>query len=182
VWHAFIIGLVLWPTDPQVSSKMPPEAWQALKDVASALEIVGPHENWAADFNSELRYVRRHYRILQNAPPLADSYWLPCPNVSRELCCFNESFQAHLHMQRIIYPHRADQLSAVLCETRQLYTVWEAARRANSPSESWALRRRMLLKLKESIGDDAYYNRQLPCWVPSWRFQQITQTAGLSER
>src|SRR5262249_30408516 len=101
VWHALILGLILWPTDPQVPSKMPPEAWQALKEISLTLEIVGPHENWAADFNSELRYVRRHYRMLRSAPSLAECYWLPSPTVSRELCCFNEGFQAHLQMQRV---------------------------------------------------------------------------------
>jgi hypothetical protein len=177
MWHIIILGLIVCPNDPPVSSKAPPEAWQALKDISLALEIVGPHENWAADFNSELRYVRRHWRALQDAPPLSDCYWLPEPTAARDLCCFSEGFQAHLQMQRVIYPHRCEQITAVLNETRQLYIVWDAVRRANSPSESWALRRRMLLRLKETIGDNAYYNRQLPCWVPWWRFQEMTQTA-----
>ena len=182
MWHSIILGLLLWPTDPPVPSKAPPQAWAALKDISQALEIVGPHENWAADFNSELRYVRRHWRALRDAPPLADCYWLPSPNTARELCCFNEGFQAHLQMQRIIYPHRGDQITVVLNQSRQLYCVWDAVRRANSPSESWALRRRMLLRLRETLGDDAYYSHRLPCWVPWWWFQEIPSTETYASR
>jgi hypothetical protein len=165
--------MILCPDDPDVPPTASPELWQALKDVSLDLEIVGPHENWATDFSSELRYVRRHWRMLREAPPLADCCWLPSPSVARDMCCFNECYQSHLQMQRIIFPHRADELTSVLNEARQLYTIWDAARRANSPNESWALRRRMLLRLRETIGPTAYYNGQLPCWVPSWRFQEI---------
>ena len=173
MWHAFILSMLLWPNDPALPTQMPPEAWKALKEVALALEIVGPHENWATDFNSELRYVRRHWRVLRNAPPLADCAWLPAPTFARELCCFNEGYQAHLQMQRVIYPHRAEQINEILNETRQLYVIWDAARRANSATEAWALRRRMLLRLRDSIGDEAYYRGELPCWVPCARFDGI---------
>ncbi len=173
MWHALIISLILCPSDPPVPQQAPPQAWQALKEIALALEIVGPHENWATDFSAELRYVRRHYRSLRFAPPLADCSWLPSPNLSRDVCCFNETYQAHLQMQRIIYPYRAEQIDAVMLETRQLYCVWDAVRRANSTGESWALRRRMLLRLRDSIGDEAYYRGDLPCWVPCFRFEGI---------
>lgn len=178
MWHTFVYLLVLCSEDPQATPQAPPEAWQALKDVALALEIVGPHENWATDFGSELRYVRRHYRLLQHAPALAEACWLPAPGVARELCCFNEGYQGWLQMQRIIYPHRGEQIDVVLMETRQLYTVWDCARRAASPNESWALRRRMLQRLRDSIGDQAYNHGRLPCWVPHWYFQESVAIAN----
>jgi len=173
MWHALILALILCPEEPQLPSKASPEAWQALKDIAVVMEVVGPHENWATDFASELRYVRRYWRLLREAPPLSDCHWLPPPSLSREMCCFNETHQAHLQMQRLIYVHRCNQLTEMIAETRQLYQVWECVRRANSPNESWALRRRMLQRLRDSIGEEAYYANKLPSWVPWWHFQQV---------
>ena len=166
MWHGLIISLILWPAEPAVPTHAPPEAWQALKDIALAAEIVGPHENWATDFNSELRYVRRHYRGLQGAPPLADAYWLPSAAYAKELCDFNEQFQEHLRGRAVIYPWRATQLDQVLIETRHLHCLWDAVRRASSPGEAWALRRRKLAEIREQLSPEAWRHRELPPAVP----------------
>lgn len=173
MWNYYILALVLWPVEPEVASQQSPEVWQALKHVALVLEIVGPHENWATDFRSELRYVRHHYRQLQDAPRLADAGWLPPYAFARELCCFNESYQAHLQVQGIIYLHKCDDISLLLGEARQLHYVWDCARRAATPNESWASRRQNLQRLREVLGEEAYYNGAMPPWVPLWRFQGI---------
>jgi hypothetical protein len=170
VWYAYVLVVIYWPTDLPVPSKTAPEAWQALRHVAQLLEIVGPHESWGTDFASDLRYVRQYHRLLRDAPPLADAYRLPPPSLARELCSFNEAFQSYLRVQKLIYLYRAEELDVVLQETARLHEVWDAVRRAGSPGEPWALRRRMLQKLREILGDAAYYNRELPCWVPVWRF------------
>jgi len=162
MWHAILILLILSPTEPTVPTSAPPEAWQALKEIALAAEIVGPHENWAADFCSELRYVRRHYAYLRHAPPLADASWLPPASITRELVIFNDQHQEYLRIQAVIYPSRADQLDDMLYEAKRLNCLWEAVRKASSPTDSWVSRRRMLGRIREEIGDDAYRRGLLP--------------------
>jgi hypothetical protein len=173
VWDYLIVLYVLSPIEPPVSSQAAPEAWQALKDVSLTMEIVGPHENWASDFRSELRYVRHYARTLQDAPPLADCDWLPPAWLAADFCRFNEQYQCTLQTQQMQFGHRSEELGEVLRETRQLYSVWDAARRATSHNQAWAYRRRSLLQLREAVGEEAYYSGRLPPAVPVGRFREI---------
>ncbi|MBY0522313.1 MAG: hypothetical protein K2R98_02895 [Gemmataceae bacterium] len=172
-WYFYVFALILWPTDPPVASQARPEVWQALKEISVGLELVGPHENWASDFRSELRYVRHYWRTLQDAPRLADCNTLPSSAAVAELCRLNEQYQCHVQTQQAILIHRADDLAEVLREARQLYQVWDAVRRATGPNQAWAYRRRMLRNVREMVGEQAYYSGQLPPAVPVWRFQRI---------
>lgn len=173
MWDYLIVLYVLSPVEPPVSSQAPPEAWQALKTYSLHTEIVGPHENWASDFRSELRYVRFYTRLLANAPPLAHCEWLPPSDVATEFCRFNEQYQCHLQTQQLICPHHADDTAVALREARQLYRVWDSVRRASSPNQAWAYRRRTLAQLRDMLGEPAYYRGELPPSVPVWRFRMI---------
>jgi hypothetical protein len=173
VWDYLIVLYVLSPIEPPVSSQASPEVWQALKDVSLTLEIVGPHENWASDFRSELRYVRHYARALQSAPPLADCDWLPPAWLAAEYCRYNEQYQCYLQTQQVLCNHRADHFADVLRETRQLHGVWDATRRATSTNQAWAYRRRSLGQLREALGDEDYYSSRMPPAVPVWRFREI---------
>jgi len=173
VWDYVILGLVLWPCDVSLPFAATPEAWQALKTLSQDLDLVGPHERWASNLQSELNWVRYHSRALLDAPVLAEGSWLPPYSQAAEICCFNERFQQHLLMQRIIFLHRGDDFDDMLRETRHLYQVWDAVRRSSNPHDSWANRRRNLQRLKQLLGDEAFYGARLPPWVPVWRFQVI---------
>ena len=173
MWYLYVSALILCPVEPDVSSQQSPEIWEALKEISVSLELVGPHENWASDFRSELRYVRHYWRTLQDAPRLADCNVLPAAWMVQDLCRVNEQYQCHLQNQQIIYPHRADDLGEVLREARQLYQVWDAVRRATGPTQAWAYRRRMLRQLRDMLGEDDYYAARLPPSVPLWRFKEI---------
>ncbi len=173
MWDYLIVLYVLSPIEPPVASQAQPEMWQALKDVSLTMEIVGPHENWASDFRSELRYVRHYARTLQTAPPLADSDWLPPAWLAAEYCRFNEQYQCNLQNQQMLCGHRAEQYGDALRETRQLHAVWDSVRRATSSNQAWAYRRRSLQQLRETLGDEAYYGGQLPPAVPVWHFREI---------
>src|SRR5947209_6156782 len=89
VWELLVALLLLAPTPPSVPSHAPEPLWQALKQVALELEVVGPHERWANDFRSELGYVRRHWRELAQAPPLADCSRLPSAELATFCCRLN---------------------------------------------------------------------------------------------
>ena len=173
MWYCYVIFLILCPTDPQVSSQAPPQAWQALKEISLALEIVGPHENWASDFRSELRYVRYYWGLLRYAPRLADCCGLPSNSLACEQCRFNEEYQCYLQTQQCIFTHRTDDLGEVLRATRQLHQAWDCLRRASAANQAWAYRRRMLVELRDLIGMNAYYNGRMPPSVPMWCFKEI---------
>lgn len=173
MWDYLIVLYILSPVEPPVSSQAPPEAWQALKTVSLHLEIVGPHENWASDFRSELRYVRHYLRLLENAPPLADCDWLPPNAVATDFCNFNEQYQCHLQSQLLMAGPHTNDTGDALRESRQLHRVWDSVRRASSPNQSWAYRRRTLSQLREMVGEKAYYRGDLPPCVPVWRFREI---------
>ena len=174
MWDYVVLLLVLSPVELPVSSQQPPEAWAALKSIALSTEVVGPHENWASDFRSELRYVRHYVRLLSDAPPLADCNWLPTTEFAAECCKFNEAYQNHLTTQQTLGgpTHEAEWASA-LCQTRQLYRVWDATRRATSTNQAWAYRRRTLMQVRDMLGEQDYYRAKFPPSVPVWLFHEM---------
>lgn len=173
MWDCVAVLLLLSPTTPPVSSRAPEPLWAALKRVAQATEVVGPHERWATDFRSELAYCRRHYRELDEAPPLQDCLRLPSAEMAVGYCRLNWSYQEGLKARRWVNRHRWDELSEALEEAQKLYQVWELVRESLSPDRSWACRRRALLRLRESLGPAAYYAGDLPPCLPHWRFAEI---------
>lgn len=173
MWNYIVLWYVIAPVEPNVGHQAPPEAWQALKTISLHLEVVGPHENWASDFRSELRYVRHYARTLQNAPRLVDTERLPPPCVATEFLRFNEAYQCHLANQQLMLAHRADDVGDALGEARQLHRIWDAVRRSSATNQAWAYRRRTLCQLREMVGEEAFANGKLPPCVPVWRFREI---------
>ncbi len=75
--NIIVFFLLLSPVELPAPHHASPACWQALKWIAERWEITGPHERWIDDFQSEVRYVRRHLRELRDAPSLAECAWLP---------------------------------------------------------------------------------------------------------
>jgi hypothetical protein len=171
MWDLLTALLIVSPVEMPVPHRAPGPAWQALKRVALQLEVVGPHERWIDDYRSEVGYVRRHWRELLAAPPLADSLSLPSAGTMQEWRCFNLGYQRTLELRLPLCLHREDELRAALREAQQLYEIWTLVDTATCPAKSWVCRRRGLEQLRELIGLDAYYTGTLPPFVPLWRFQ-----------
>jgi hypothetical protein len=172
VWELLVVALLLWPTAPDVPHRAPEPLWQALKQVALVTEVVGPHERWANDFRAELSYVRRHFRELQDAPPLEDCGRLPPLEVTTAYCRLNWSYQEGLKARRWVCRYRWEELTQALDEAQCLYQVWETVREANCADRSWACRRRALSRLRETLGSPAFYRGELPPCLPVWRFPE----------
>lgn len=173
MWETLVVLLILWPTAPPVPTRAPEPLWDALKRVALTLEVVGPNERWANNFEQELAYVRRHWRDLENAPSLADCSRLPPAELAMAYCRLNWSYQESLKARRWLSRHRWDEMTEALDETQKLYQVWELVRDAVSTDRNWACRRRALLRLREAIGPEAYYSGELPPCLPLWRFSDL---------
>lgn len=167
-----IAVLLISPVEIPVPQKAPEPLWQALKQVALKLQIVGPHERWGSEFRNELRYVRHNCRDLTNAPPWDDCLHLPPLNVAADCCSYNLANQQYVNNQRRIYPHRWCEYSACLQEARQLYLIWHTVHQAADTSNSWAIQRRSLRQLQCLLGPGG----ELPPAAPIWRFDWIETT------
>ena len=65
------------------------------------------------------------------------------------------------------------EVRAILQETDQLYQIWDTVRDARCEYYYVTVRRQALKRLREALGDEAYFSGRLPPHVPLWRFQQI---------
>jgi len=109
---------------------------------------------------------------------------VPCPSLEAELrrfpphevvqeyLAFNRGYQAHLESCRLLAPHHAEEINAVLRDTRLLYWTWDKL------DDAWgscteAARWEALRELRCLLGDDGYYWGRMPPPVPLWRFQEI---------
>lgn len=173
MWKVLVYVLIFWPTEPDVSSEMPPEAWAALKQAAQELEVVGPHESWNGNFAQELLYVRNHVHELAGAPHLIDCQRLPTNQQAAEYCCINKRLQEALEMEQTIYPWRAAQIDRALAEARQLHCLWSSVQQATCENESWPNRRQALLTILETTGPEGYYQGRLPAAIPMWCLKDI---------
>ena len=175
MWHALIISLILSSADlADVGAAAPPEAWQAMKDTAGALELYSPSGNWGVDFGSELRWCQRWAVSLKNAPPLADHHWLPSQEIIKTAIAFNEQHRAWLEMRAAARPWCVGTEHA-LEQTRRLGLAWTSARDAINEGGQWNERRVSLARLRELIGERAYYAGEMPPWVPVGWFAAIRE-------
>ena len=111
--------------------------------------------------------------ILVSLPsPEAELRRFPPHELVQEYLAFNRAYQAHLESRRLLAQHHAEEISAVLWETRLLYWTWDKL------DDAWAscteaARWDALGDLRVLLGDDAYYSGRMPPPVPLWRFQEI---------
>jgi hypothetical protein len=166
--------LLLSPVEVPTPKKVPEPLWNAAKRLALCIEIVGPHERWRDDFQAEMRYVRRHWRELNdvNTPSWYDCHRFPPASVAADHCCWNLAYQEYVKNRRWICRHQWDELTTSLEESRHLYQIWKTVQEATDMHSSWVHQRRALCKLRYLLGPEDYYVSRLPPPVPLWRFAQ----------
>jgi hypothetical protein len=177
------LAAILLTTPPGTPEACPPaDQFPAVRDAVHHLavdwEILDPRETRYVmtrpeDFCGDLNMLRRRYRELADAPPVADSFRFPDRNAVNELVQFNRAFRKHLDQRQQYEADRADQLRTVMWETDRLYAVWDAVRDARCEFYYVTVRRHALMKLKEQLGDEAYAVGKLPPTVPTWRFNEM---------
>lgn len=125
------------------------------------------------DLLSDLRMLQRRYQELCDAPYLADAVRLPDRNVVNELLAFNRAFRNYVESRQPMETVQGSQLRAVQREVEYLYQVWDTVRDARCDYYYVTVRRQALKRLRELIGEEAYYRGELPPHVPLWRFHEI---------
>jgi len=170
MWHAVIMVVLLSPTPPSEMERgitVPPEAFQALKDICLCLDLWHRlDEGWNPSFQYEMTWAWQTRRDLDGLPPSSDRHRFPSPAYAWEMQQFNIDVQTRLTFRS--WHRYAEEGGAQL---RQAWTVWGAVRRAgmyNNPR----ITREALQELKSLIGENEYHLGRLPPHVPLWLFSE----------
>jgi hypothetical protein len=161
------------PANPHLYASLRP----ALQTLAVRWEILDPREvryvlTRPEDFASDLNLLRRRFRDLTDAPPLQDCLRLPSRELVNELLSFNRAYRQHIAVRQPVELAHWWKFRAALQETEYLYQVWDTVRDARCEYYYITVRRQALKKLRDMLGEEAYYSGQLPPPVPVWRFQE----------
>ncbi|MBY0526327.1 MAG: hypothetical protein K2R98_23235 [Gemmataceae bacterium] len=172
-------ALLIQPEDPKAAS---PELYTAvrlpLQTLAINWEILDPREvryvlARPEDFSSDLALLRRRYQELDDAPSLCDGQRFPDRTSINDLLAFNRAFRQHIDVRQPGEPSRCWELRGALQETDHLYHIWDTVRDARCEYYYVTVRRQALKRLRDLLGEEAYYNAKLPPHVPVWRCQVV---------
>jgi hypothetical protein len=164
--------------DPTLSAERFAVLQPTLQKVAVQWEILDPREVRYVlahhdDLGSDLKLLRRRYRDLADAPAVCDSQRFPDRAAVGELLTFNRSYRQHLDNCQAVEMVHWWELREALQETDRLYHVWDTVRDARCEYYYVTVRRQALKRLRDLVGEEAYYSGQLPPHVPVWRFRWI---------
>ena len=120
-----------------------------------------------------MKLLRCRFQDLLDAPNLQDCHRFPDRATINDWLSFNRSYRQHIDARQGTELAHAWELRETLQETDRLYQVWDTVRDARCDYYYVTVRRQALKKLREMVGDEAFYGGSLPPYVPLWRFQQI---------
>lgn len=150
----------------------------ALQVVAVQMEILDPREMRyilanEEDFASDLNLLRRRALELADAPALHDSMRFPDRDTVNEMLTFNREFRRYVDFRQTVDRSRWWDHQLTLQETEQLYQIWDTVRDSRCDYYYVSVRRQALKRLRELLGEQAYYSGELPPYVPIWRFDVV---------
>lgn len=152
----------------------------ALTDVAIHFEVLDPRETRYMlardeDVATDLNLLRRRARDLLGGPPANDVCRFPGLGVIPDLLTANRAYRRYLEARQLVELSHALSLREALCETDQLYRIWDTLREARGEHQPVPQRRLALVRLRRLVGETAYYAGSLPPSVPVWRFTRIDE-------
>src|SRR5579859_5543313 len=107
-------------------------------------------------------------------PPLSDCERFPPRPTAAAALEFNRAYHEHVECRRTLELHRWWDWQDTLTETDYLYHCWSALSAARGgDGEDEETRRAGLRRLRELLGDEAYYQGAMPPCVPVWRFWSL---------
>lgn len=155
-----------------------PVLTRAMKEFALQWEILDPRETRYVlcvpnDFHADVMFLRRRWQELADAPRVNDSFRFPDTTTVGQLLSFNRAYRRQLEASRGLELARWWDLHEALQETDRLHLVWQTLAEAQCDHHYVTVRRQALKRLRDMIGDEAYYSGCMPPHVPIWRFHQI---------
>jgi hypothetical protein len=179
--YVMAVALLTSPPDSP-EPNLSPERFAVLRPTLQKLavqwEILDPREvryvlTRADDFAADLKLLRRRYRDLSDAPALSDGQRFPDRTMIGDLLAFNRAYRQHIDSRQSVELVHWWELREAVQEADRLYHVWDTVRDARCEYYYVTVRRQALKRLRELIGDEAYYAGSLPPHVPVWQFQRI---------
>ncbi len=157
-----------------------PTIRSGLIGLALEWEILDPRETRYVlarpeDAASDLQMLRRRHEELCHAPPLADAQRFPDRSTVNELLVFNRAYKSYVEVRQPMELAHGITLRTAQKEVDQLYQVWDTIRDARCEYYYVTVRRQALKRLRDLLGESAYYNGELPPHVPLWRFTSLNQ-------
>jgi hypothetical protein len=125
------------------------------------------------DLKTDLDLLRRRADDLADAPPLHDCMRFPPRAVVVEMLGFNRAYREQLERRMEVEASRAWEFREALNEVDRLHRIWDAIRDSRCDYYYITVRRRALKTVRDTIGEQAFYNGDIPPHVPLWRFQRI---------
>jgi hypothetical protein len=149
-----------------------------LQELAIAWEILDPHElqftfTRQVDYPGDMKLLRQRFQELHDAPPVHDSMRFPSRQLIGEMLTFNRNYREHLEKCKIAGTTPNQDFQQALQEVDRLYQIWDAIRDSRCDYCYIPVRRSALKKVRDLIGEDAFYSGNFPPHVPLWRFQRI---------
>ena len=149
-----------------------------LQLLAIEWEILDPREASymlmrAEDFASDMETIRGRVSDLADAPFSHESMRFPDREAVNEFMAFNRAYRDQLEIIQAGWPIRWWQAQEAIDKTDRLYLIWDTVRDARCEYYYVTTRRQALNKLRDMVGERAYYTGDLPMYVPVERFVPI---------
>ena len=123
-----------------------------------------PHETI-----THLRKLQDRFENLALAPLVEECERFPDWRTIDGFLEFNRAYARDLKTRLALDTVHAHHLRQAAAENDYLYRVWSTLRDAR-PLYGVCYRRQALLRVREMIGDEAFYSGRMPPYVPVWRF------------
>jgi hypothetical protein len=123
-------------------------------------------------YEKDVEIIRNRLVELRDAPSLADIQGyseIPKEEVNARIR-FNRAYLLHLQTRLAWEADRAVVIGEAIKETEGLYQTWQAFADMNNPFYYVSVRRQGARRVRDAIGEEAWRNRELPPFVPYWRF------------
>jgi len=104
-------------------------------------------------------------------PPVSDCNRLPAQDVIEHGRICGIYYRQYLISRRAVRLQDGDRYDDYLREANRLYKVWEIIDEATVPHLPWQMKRKALAKLKDLVGEEAYFRGHWPPPVPLWNFE-----------
>jgi hypothetical protein len=152
-----------------------------LLTISVSAEILDPRERaylFTQDLVDDLTMLQTRNGDLAWAPLLGECDRFPPRKTINDFLALNRAYRADMTNRLVIDLVHAEEIRTAICETDQLYYVWDTLRDAQCEYYYVTVRRQSLQLLRELSGPSAFYAGQMPPTVPVWHLPRIHRDIG----
>ena len=148
--------------------------------LASELDLIDEREMYYFElhhknyYNSTFIELRQRFHNLKDAPPISDMYRFPSKQIAQDNIDLNRNFAIHVwSMVDQTRSSKNEHYREIISECKRLEEFWELMDEVQRPYLYKPTRRESMKRIRQLIGEEAYYYGRFPSPVPLWRFREI---------